>query len=489
MRAPGRSVPYRFRGVPGPCCSIFRVVTAVERVGVAHRADWRVWAPVAGLLAAVYTAISVNNHLLLRTTGYDLGIFEQAVRGWAGGGWPVSDLRGPGFNLLGDHFHPILVTLAPVYRLLPSPITLLVAQALLLAVSSIPVTRLAARRFGTGFGVAVGLAYGLSWGLVATVDFDFHEIVFAVPLLAFALEKLALERWAAAVAWTLPLVLVKEEMPLTVAAIGLYLVVMGQRRLGAAVTVFGVVSFAVIVLVVIPGFAPDNSYSQGGNLGDVGLLQLAVEAPGRLVSPPAKLVTVAALLAPTAFLALLSPMVLLAAPTLLWRFLSLKETHWGIEHHYSAVLMPIVYIAFLQAMATHAPRLRAETLMRARKAVAAVCAVCAGIGLVTLLHDREWTPNERVRTAHELLAEIPPGSSVAASNPLAPQLTATHSVQLFPSYQGNPVDAEWVVVDTRYDRWPLTPEEQTRELLLLRTKGYQLIRERDDYVLLRRVDQ
>lgn len=471
-----------------------RVVTAPERAHVratatAHRADWRVWAPVAALLAVVYSAVSVNNHLTLRTTGYDLGIFEQAVRGWAEGGWPVSELRGPGFNLLGDHFHPILVTLAPVYKIFPSAITLLVAQALLLAVSAIPVTRLAARRFGTGFGLAVGLAYGLSWGLVATVDFDFHEIAFAVPLLAFALERLVLERWTAAVCWALPLVLVKEEMPLTVAAIGLYLVLKGKRALGAAVAVFGVVSFALIVLVVIPGFAPDASYGQGGNLGDGGLLQVAAEAPGRLVWPPVKLLTVAALLAPTAFLALLSPVVLIAAPTLLWRFMSLKETHWGIEHHYSAVLMPIVYFAFLQAMAAHAPRLRAETLMRARRAVAAVCAVCAGIGLATLLHDRDWTPGERVALARELMAEIPPGAHVAASNPLAPQLTGTHDVQLFPSYQGNPVDAEWVVVDTRYDRWPLEPDEQARELEALRATGYRTVREQDGYVLLHRADR
>lgn len=468
------------------------MVTALDRAegraaGPTPRADWRVWGPLAALLAAFYSAISVTNHLALRTTGYDLGIFEQAVRGYAEGGAPVSALRGPGFVLLGDHFHPILATLAPVYRLVPGAVTLLVAQAVLLAVSAIPVTRLAARRFGTGFGLCVGLAYGLSWGLLTTVDFDFHEIVFAVPMLAFALEKLVQERWTAAACWTVPLVLVKEELPLTVAAVGLYLVFRGQRRLGWAVTGFGAVSFAVIVLVLIPAFAPDGSYGQGGNLGGGGPLQLLAEAPGRLVSPPEKLLTVLALLAPTAFLALFSPMVLLAAPTLLWRFMSLKEAHWGIEHHYGAVLVPIVYFAFLQAMATRWPALRAEAVMRWRRVVAAVCAVSAAVSLAALLHGREWTPGERVATARELVALIPEGASVAAGNPLAPQLTGTHDVQLFPSYQGNPVDAEWVLVDTLYNAWPLTPEEQARELRLLRSTDYRTVREQDDYVLLRRV--
>ncbi|GAA4291626.1 DUF2079 domain-containing protein [Actinokineospora soli] len=440
----------------------------------------------SAVLALVYGVVSINNHLLLRTTGYDLGIFEQAVRAYAEGRAPVSELRGPGFVLLGDHFHPILATLAPVYRLFPSAVTLLVAQALLLAVSAIPVTRMAVRRFGTAFGACVGLAYGLSWGLLATVDFDFHEIVFAVPLLAFALERLVLERWTATVCWAAPLVLVKEEMPLTVAAIGAYLVLKGQRRLGAGVIAFGLVSFAVIVLAVIPAFAPDSTYGQGHNLGDGGPLQLLADAPARLVSPPVKLVTVLALLAPTAFLAVLSPLALLALPTLLWRFMSLNESHWGIEHHYSAILMPIAYIAFVHAMAAHAPRLRAEAVMRWRKAVAVVCALSAAFGLFTVLHGREWTGTERIDAARELMALIPDGATVAASNPLAPQLTATHTVQLFPSYQGNPVDAEWIIVDNWYNRWPSDPAQQELELLTLKATGYRVVRESHDYVLLQR---
>jgi uncharacterized membrane protein len=47
------------------------------------------------------------------------------------------------------------------------------------------VTRAAGRALGRGKGLAVGVAYGLSWGLQRAVDFDFHEVAFAVPLLAF----------------------------------------------------------------------------------------------------------------------------------------------------------------------------------------------------------------------------------------------------------------------------------------------------------------
>ena len=66
--------------------------------------------------------------------------------------------------------------LAPLYRLFPSPITLLAVQAALIAASSIPITRLATRIVGRRAAVSAGLAYGMSWGLQSAVDFDFHEV-------------------------------------------------------------------------------------------------------------------------------------------------------------------------------------------------------------------------------------------------------------------------------------------------------------------------
>lgn len=119
----------------------------------------------AAALFLAYVCWSIHRHLRLQTSGYDLGLFEQAVRGYAGLGAPVSRIKAPGFNLLGDHFHPILAVIAPLYRLFPSPITLLVAQAALIAASSIPITRLGTRLVGRRAGMSVGLAYGMSWGL------------------------------------------------------------------------------------------------------------------------------------------------------------------------------------------------------------------------------------------------------------------------------------------------------------------------------------
>src|ERR1700742_1100063 len=95
------------------------------------------WAMAAGLFA-IYAKLALLNQARLHTTGFDLGIFEQAVRSYAHGHLPVAELKGPGFPLLGDHFSPVLAVLAPVYRVFPGAGTLLVAQAALLAVAVVP---------------------------------------------------------------------------------------------------------------------------------------------------------------------------------------------------------------------------------------------------------------------------------------------------------------------------------------------------------------
>lgn len=446
------------------------------------------WA-IGGVFFVLYTLLSVTNHLNLRTTGYDLGIFEQAVRNYAHLRVPVSELRGPGFNLLGDHFHPILATLAPFYRLFPSAITLLVAQAALLGASAVPIVRVAVRRFGPGAAICIGVAYGLSWGLQTTVDFDFHEVVFAVPLLAFSLECLLERRWTAAVWWAAPLVLVKEDLPITLAAIGLYIFVKGQRRLGLWVIGGALASFLLILLVLIPSMNPVGQYGFSKDLGG-SVWDVLGDAPKRLVSPNEKLFLLAALLAPTAFLALFSPVTALAIPTLTWRFLSVNPSYWVVGYHYSAVLMPIVYFGLVDALTSGKRVLPEKSFLRVRHVALAACVVVAVAGIAgqplkKLLRADTWAESQRTIDAKHVLDLIPDDASVAASNNLAPQITNRCTVHLFPALNATaPVD-EWIVADTRFANWPYSAQVQAGIVERLKAT-YQTVAQAGDFILLRR---
>ncbi|WP_425559291.1 DUF2079 domain-containing protein, partial [Catenulispora yoronensis] len=232
-----------------------------------------------GALFVLYTLLSVRIHQRMLSNAYDLGIFEQAVRSYADGHLPVSELRAPDFPLLGDHFSPVLALLAPFYAVWRTPVTLLVAQAALVAVSVPPLALWACRRLGVGPGLVIGACYGLSWGVASAVGFDFHEVAFAAPLLAWSLAALGGGRLRAAACWALPLLFVKDDFGLTVAVVGLVIAWRGDRKLGFAVAVAGVVGTVVTVLVVLPAFNPAGDFvywalldgSSGGGGGGGGL--------------------------------------------------------------------------------------------------------------------------------------------------------------------------------------------------------------------------
>ncbi|MFE2176858.1 DUF2079 domain-containing protein [Kitasatospora sp. NPDC059462] len=447
------------------------------------------WA-LALTLFLVYAFFTVRRHELLFTSGYDLGIFEQGVRGYAEGRGPIVELKGPGFNLLGDHFSPALAVLAPLYWLLPSAVTLLLAQSALVAVAAVPICRWALRAAGPATALAAGFGYGLSWGLASALGFDFHEITFAVPLIAFAVCALGERRWTAAALWAAPLVLVKEDLGITVAAVGGYVLWRGDRRTGAATVVFGIGASLLELLVLLPAMSPGGSFAYWDNLSGGSGGRSLLTLPLDLVTPGEKVTTVLLLLAPTVLLAARSPLMIVALPTLGWRLLSNNPAYWGTNYHYSAVLMPIVFAAFVDVLVKARERsgVLPGWLVRAAPAASAVVtlALLPGFAFGQLLTLNLWRTPARVEAARSVLAAVPDDARVAASNRLVPQLTDRCEVIVF-GWPQKWSTAEWIVVDEdRPMGWPLSPDEERQELATVRRSGYQVVRSDYGITLLRR---
>ncbi|MGW7361831.1 DUF2079 domain-containing protein [Streptomyces sp. NPDC054841] len=465
------------------------------------------WGWAAGLFL-LYATVAVRRHQLLRTAGYDLGIFEQAVRAYAQLRPPVVPLRGEGFILLGDHFHPLIAVLAPLYRLWPSPLALLLAQSALLAVAVVPLAGWAARALGRRAAHVIACGYGLSWGVTSAAAFDFHEVALAVPLLACALEALSRRRWGHAVAWAAPLLLIKEDLGLTLAALGAYVAWKGPRRLGLMTVAAGLAGSAIEIKLLLPAFNPGGGYAHGALVeGHGSLLATLAFAPLDALRPDIKAMTLVLVFAPSALLALRSPLSLIAVPTLAWRMLSENVFHWGTAFHYSAVLMPVVFAGLVDALT----RYRQTDPRHVRASLVTVLAVTAvllpSFPLAQLAQRATWRTTAHIEAARSLLRRIPDGATVAASNRLAPQLTSRCHVVLFPTY---PVGGrlykydwaklprpttQWIIHDShppeawpyKTGHWPYPAEQQQSELeAAKRSYGYEVVAERDGITLLRR---
>ncbi|WP_175559173.1 DUF2079 domain-containing protein [Sanguibacter gelidistatuariae] len=385
----------------------------------------------------VYLVLSLARWHRWANPSWDLAIFEQAVKGYAHLSAPIVSIKGPDFNQLGDHFSPLLVVLAPFYRLFPSPVTLLVAQCVLVAVSIIPITVTARRILGSWQGLGMGFAYAFAWGIQSAIDVQFHEYALAVPLLAFGMAAFLNERWRASALWIVLLLGVKEDLGLTVAAFGAVLWLRGQRRLGAIVAGVGVVGMALIVGVIIPAFNPNGRYDYWGKLGGGSREQASLLAGmGHLVtgffSPSIKLHTILLLLVITAFVALRSPLALVIVPTMVWRFAGSTEFYWGTTWHYSVILMPVMFAAAIDGLRLlRASRAR---LLRGYAMVAPALMVIIAVVLTFQYPLRDlWDPQtyergDRIAVAQRAVDAVPVGASVASDRGLIVQLATDHEV-------------------------------------------------------------
>jgi uncharacterized membrane protein len=325
---------------------------------------------IAATVFGAYFVISLFRLLQLTPGSYDFGIYTEYVRQLSQLHAPVVDILGPGFNLLGNHFQVAVGVIAPFFRLFPSAATLLFFQALFAAVSVFPVVTAGNALTGRSTGRMIGFAYGFSWGLQQMIDFDFHEIALAVPLIAFSVSALARRRPVAAVAWAMPLVFVEESQGFTVAAIGLVLgAVMafrpavpslgrGNTRFapwgGLILVAWGLFWSAFAITVIIPHFNPLHEYyfwKDGGTVGGGQPFSAGALLTQAGAGWPTKAETLALLLLPTAFAAAGSPVALIALPSLALRFIAANTAYWGTGFHYDATIMPILFIAAAEAIA------------------------------------------------------------------------------------------------------------------------------------------
>jgi uncharacterized membrane protein len=462
---------------------------------------WRdpvIWAVAAASFGA-YFVISLYKLLQLTPSSYDLGIYTEFVKQLSQLHAPIVDALGAGFNLEGNHFQIAVGVIAPFFRLFPTPATLLFFQALFAAVSVFPVATAASSLTTRGTGRLIAFAYAFSWGLQQMIDFDFHEIALAIPLLAFSVSALVRRRPAAAIAWALPLVFVEESQGFTVAAIGGLLMASaafpwllrtrpvppgtgarGYARValwgGLFLVVWGLFWSTFAITVIIPHFNPTHQYyfwKDGGAVGGgkpFSLSAVLVQAGGGW---PTKAQTLVLLLLPTAFAALGSPVALLALPSLALRFISPNTAYWGTAFHYDATVMPILFIAAAEAIgrwrrsqalawpsgvppsATLSLAGRARDLLHlaqraaVRHGGAMMAAVAVALAfqfpLSDLWHGATYTLDAHVAAADAAMAVVPDGATVQTTlDLLAPLGARTDTFWI--GNAGNPV-TRYIVFD------------------------------------------
>jgi uncharacterized membrane protein len=407
------------------------------------RRSWPVTVMTVGFFA-LYADYAVSRQATYLTAGYDLGIFDQAVRSYARFRSPLVPLKGVDYNILADHFHPIIATAAPLYWIWASPVDLLVLQAALIAASVPFVHRFASRRTGPTAALVVAGAYGLGWAVQGMVDFDFHEIAYAVPLLAAAIDALDRKDDRSLFVTAGLLLLVREDMGVVVAVLGVLRLVRPPRRPGWLLLAAGVATYVVVTAAVIPGFAPSGQFSYwtfdalGPNAPDAvrTILVHPWHALTVFVTPAVKVETMAYLLVPLALLPFRSRYLLVAAPFFAERFFNSRDHLWTTQFHYNV----LPWLVLVLAMVDGADRLGVWS-RRWPKAAVLTYLAAGSLFLVLepgptapavqrLLDGAAWRMTAHSKDQRAVVRSVPRNVCVSVDDRLAAHLTGRDRVTL-----------------------------------------------------------
>lgn len=403
-----------------------------------------------------FLAKSLLLHFSFNSHSWDLGIYSQQT-------WTYSHFSGfyntvRGTNLLSDHFGLILYLFAPFYRAYPHAETILVIQAVLVVLSAYPIYLLSKKFLKSGLaGSALVFAFLSSSGIRQGIDFDFHLATVAVFFYSFFLYFWISKKNGWAVIFAILAMLCKEDVPLYIAFTALGLIILNikdKKEIKKAVLLFvgAAASFLLIMAGMsrIPSTGANFNYFTFNYLGHnySELIKNVIAHPvlsGKLIwtnfiNNPIKINTFTTYFGGFWYLPFLAPDVLVfSIPFLLTKFVSDRETQWGLNGQYSVTGMFMLTIATLYAIY----RLSRLINEKWRKPVIVLWTIVFLLftfnynflkirgAFWNMFEKKQWGVVDEYLPLNKLIKEIPPGSSVATQDKILPHLTDRKEIYLF----------------------------------------------------------
>ena len=328
--------------------------------------------PASLMIAGALVVAAMKSLAVLRwndwTYGTDTGTFAQAaVNAFHG----FTD--GPeGGSHFAFHWSPILALLFPLAALTHSPLSLQIAQILLIVCSAVPLYAIVRSYSGTEWGARCGILTLLYPPLISIAFEEFHELAF-YPVIALGLVWSAdRARWVWFAVLSLLAVTIREDVSVDLVVIGLAFAGVGlfardererglldgspieRERLtvaGIAMAFLAAGSLAIYTWIVIPHvgrWAPSHFYDYPFAHGPVQAVLAIFTHPAAVAGAVFTLGRLTYLLeafAPLAFLPLFTRWTLLALPGFAGVLLASDSIVWRMGFHYSLLWTPWLLLA------------------------------------------------------------------------------------------------------------------------------------------------
>ena len=390
---------------------------------------------VVGLAAAFFTAITWTSYARWANFEYrtfDLAFYVQGIWQFLHGRFDVSVLDVP---LLGNHVEPIVVLFVPIFFVVRHPLVFVVVQNAGLACMA-PIAFRIARRLGlepfAALAAAASILIAPAAGYVAL--HEFHPEAFSAPLLLLMFEARLAKALRRYWIWFLAVLACKENMALLLIAYCVVSLFVSRPRDWTELKrwcvwplVVAIAWLLVCVCLITPALNHGNVdygvlYGRlGDSTGDIPrnfvihpqLAAAAVQQSllhGNLVW---------ALLLPFVGLPLLRPRwLLVACPILLQHLLSWRQSEWTIYFHYAAPLLPLFWMAAVEAIGDQTSLLPAAVTRWGAVGMLAGCVIAQALvgPLPQMSAELASYPAKRAQRdqKNSVIAQIPADASVVA---------------------------------------------------------------------------
>jgi uncharacterized membrane protein len=419
----------------------------------------------AWLIAALLAfSTSYARHNSLGSGLADLGIFTNGISNVARLGFPSSSIKG-GASLLTDHQDFLLYPLGWIFPLWPSPVFLLLLQALAFSTGGIALFLLGRQRLGPAHAAVplLPFVFWMSGPLRNALRFDVLPEIVMLPLFLFAAYFLQKRSWVGALFLAAALA-TKESAGPVACGIGLaWLLGAGPaatraftRKLGVAVMALGAGLFY-FDSHIVPGLF-GVSYAYSDLYAPFGSTPIALAAApfthpllflGRLFDT-ARLKFLLGTFLPVGFLPLFAPAALVAAlPGFLMLFLTEGDHRISLGFHYA--VEPMTGLLFALPVALSGIRSR---LLFPGLALAAL--VSYGRSEPFYWRAYETAPHQ-TWVRDEVLPFVRPDAGVAASYAFVPHLSNREWVdQIYNLMDERLRRADCVLIDASVNNTPMS---------------------------------
>lgn len=403
-----------------------------------ERLRYRMKKPTIVVLMAVITfsvTMCAACHLKFDSFGYDdfdLAHHSQSVRNILRGSLDCSVL---GIPFLGNHMVLVLFIIAPFYFLVNSPLLLIYLQTIALAIAALGIYTVGRRELSNWWAAAIAVIYLLYPPLIYLNLYEFHPVTLSIPMLIWAWYYYKQRRFLPFLLLLGLAVSCQENISLIAIAWGALAVIDRMPwKWTWLPSSLGLLYFVMIVLLIMPRINADRIQFMRiyAHLGDSfpGIIKGILMHPVRTVTSafsPHKLAFLNALLSPTAYTSLASPLTLMPVSLVAaQRLLSQRTSEASIMYHYQAEFIPFVFLSAIygiKRILRFEHRL-ARPILTVALVVLPLVAVCASGTLPTMkgiLTRSSFDPMMMIE-GNAMLADIPPEASVAATFDFLPKL-------------------------------------------------------------------